>query len=414
MLRSVNILCILLILIPLSSRGQSCNTDQFQHYNFEDIGKIFDKNGCDNCHKNQSSRWSYDTYESTFEINECGISNIKRGDAGSSTIVNIVRQLTNCSNTLLSNNHKLSSTDIKAIEAWINAGAPNGCIPSFESITDISNQNQCYGCHNIMSNESDWTLDMMTDINQKSKLDCDNKSIISIYNPDKSTLIDVVNQSLTCVANISSEHFKLSQIEIQKISDWISAGAPINSASLPLELISFKINIINSHPELLWTTASEIGVEKFIIERQSKDGRFTAIAEIVAKGEPSNYYQYIDTEVSFGEFYYRINILDYDGRHEYSPIEYIEVNSKNFVFNIYPNPSSNNSTLKLDWYSKNDIQNSAKMKLMNSAGRVLSEYKIQKGANNIPLTLLPNGIYYLTIEDYYGGTHFERLVILDN
>ncbi len=393
---------------------QSCDNGLLLHYSFEDISKILDKSGCNSCHKSgQSTSWNYQEYFSLFEKNNCNQSIIVRGNAGASTIISTIKTAKDCSNDDLAPLHLMSTPDIKAIESWINIGAPKNCIPLLNDIIDISKDNGCFNCHNLSNQEGGWYLDDKFDSSIGSNITCKDDLVVTLYRPENSTFFSVIQQANDCNISDPQSHKKLKEEEIILINDWISAGAPISSQSLPLELVSFDLFVKNAHPLLLWETSSELGVEKFVIERSNSGHNFEAIADVQARGAATNSYSYENVSVSYGNYYYRIKIMDFDGRHEYSPIEYISINAKTFIFDIYPNPILNHKEVILEWYSKNDIQLSAKLKLMDSSGKVLHEQKIQKGTNRINTESLSRGVYYLTIADYYGGTHFERLVVMN-
>lgn len=84
----------------------------------------------------------------------------------------------------------------------------------------------------------------------------------------------------------------------------------------------------------------------YVIER-SKDGvNFEKIANIDGAGNSLthlNYYSY-DYAPYNGVSYYRLKQVDFNGTFKYSQIKSVEFNnSKDFSFNIYPNPNKGNN-----------------------------------------------------------------------
>ncbi len=92
--------------------------------------------------------------------------------------------------------------------------------------------------------------------------------------------------------------------------------------ALPLQLLSFTGEVQGDKDVLKWTTANEINTAHFIIE-QSVDGRiYKPIIMIPAKG---NYvgittYNYSQLSVLNTGGFYRLQIVDRDGKSNYSPV----------------------------------------------------------------------------------------------
>lgn len=118
------------------------------------------------------------------------------------------------------------------------------------------------------------------------------------------------------------------------------------SNPLPIELISFTATKNNKQVDIKWETASESNNDYYVIER-SKDGvNFEKIANIDGAGNSLthlNYYSY-DYAPYNGVSYYRLKQVDFNGTFKYSQIKSVEFNnSKDFSFNIYPNPNKGNN-----------------------------------------------------------------------
>lgn len=405
-----HLIIFVIIYCTFSLHSQSCTTAGFTHFSSSDINSIFINNNCQSCHNKTSEIWDISDYETMMSKGKRFENLIVRGDAGNSNLINVLNLDVEFDQVFQKSDHRLEGEEIKAVEAWINSGAPEECIPLVGEIYTILDENGCINCHNNSNGIAQWTFNLNPNFYQSSTLDCGSDEVINLYNPETSSLIYILENDCE---EINALNHQLPPEEIIKIKDWIGAGGPVNEASLPLELVSFEVRIVEDKPLLSWVTTSELGVEIFIIERSDGMSKFEEIGRIDPTSDVVNFYSFTDENVSPGNFYYRIKIKDYDGRHEYSPIEYARVNATTFIFSAFPNPAINDQMLYLEWYSKNDIQTSAKMSLMNVNGAVIKVYPIEKGINRIFLPQLPQGLYYLTIEDYYGGTHFERLVVYD-
>ncbi len=402
---------ITILILPLNLiKGQSCSNEIYSHFNFSDIRQILINNNCQSCHQSSNLNWHFEDFQSFISSNSCISNIVTPGDAGGSGLIQIMQVSNQCIPNKYQSIHALPNDDLKTLESWINFGAPEYCIPLQNEIVEIFQSNNCTSCHSEQSMAGGIDLESNLPFGQVSKVDCSVNEVIKLYDSENSSLLQyLINQECS-----NDEHYEsLTENEISKIKDWISAGAPQNATSLPLELVNFDISLDGETPKLFWNTRSEVGVYKFIIERSDASGEFITIGETLAKGEDMNSYTFEDNNAADNDYYYRIKILDFDGRHEYSPIEYVRIQSIDFIFNVFPNPTIKGNRLIIKWYSKNNIQSSALMKLVNSSGQEIKEFPIIEGLNHIDLPEIQSGLYYLSFVDYYGGTHFERIIISD-
>ena len=108
---------------------------------------------------------------------------------------------------------------------------------------------------------------------------------------------------------------------------------------LPLQLISFTAKLENGKSRLKWNTEREVNVSHFDIERSSDGNRFEKIKEVGSKG--SGNYNAVDEAPQKGYNYYRLKMVDKDGRFSYSNVEVVRsLTDAGFSFIMYPNPNS--------------------------------------------------------------------------
>lgn len=111
-------------------------------------------------------------------------------------------------------------------------------------------------------------------------------------------------------------------------------------SALPLKLLSFTGRLNNGKTELNWKTANEINTKHFEIERSSDGSHFAKIAIEKALGRGSNNYNTIDGKPLTGNNYYRLKMVDNDGKFEYSTVILITgSDNRAFEFVMYPNPT---------------------------------------------------------------------------
>ncbi|MGZ5253177.1 MAG: T9SS type A sorting domain-containing protein [Flavitalea sp.] len=107
---------------------------------------------------------------------------------------------------------------------------------------------------------------------------------------------------------------------------------------LPLQFLSFDLTMQNSDAILTWTTADEVNVRDFSVQKRSNGESYLTIATLNAVGGPGPHkYSFTDRQVKSGRTEYRIQEKDFDGRIHYSKIKSVLVESPAGV-TIYPNP----------------------------------------------------------------------------
>jgi hypothetical protein len=128
---------------------------------------------------------------------------------------------------------------------------------------------------------------------------------------------------------------------------WI-VDVPTPFLPIPVELTSFTASVTADAVVLNWSTATELNNHGFEIERKS-DGSFRTIGFVEGYGtttETQNY-NYTDSNVDPGSYYYRLKQVDYNGSYEYSDLVEVEVLAPDvFALNQnYPNPFNPNTMI---------------------------------------------------------------------
>lgn len=116
----------------------------------------------------------------------------------------------------------------------------------------------------------------------------------------------------------------------------------INNAVLPVKLSQFEGILKNNVVHLSWKTATEQGTKLFEVERSVDGLKYENIGAVNAKNIGNGAaYSFIDLMPSAGYNYYRLKIIDTDGKYVYSGIVIIQVKSGGeLTTRLYPNPSS--------------------------------------------------------------------------
>lgn len=179
-----------------------------------------------------------------------------------------------------------------------------------------------------------------------------------------------------------------------------------DGGTLPVELTYFKANKISETGVLLrWETASELNNDYFEVQvakgkEAVQQGQFKTIDEVNGNGTTAEIQNYSYTHLEdnrFGEYYYRLKQVDFDGAFEYSDIRSIRFDKNVKSYTVYPSIVKGNSiSLDLDVKQTSPAQ----IDLVDLNGKPIKTYErqITKGAQTLQLQLpteLETGNYYL-------------------
>lgn len=121
------------------------------------------------------------------------------------------------------------------------------------------------------------------------------------------------------------------------------ASTDATNSPLPIELVSFKGEVVEDAVRLIWETASELNNDFFAVERSTTGEAFTGIGNVTGSGTTNQGHTYnlMDFSPISGTAYYRLKQTDFDGTFTYSNIISVtyEGPASSFI-NVYPNPSN--------------------------------------------------------------------------
>jgi Secretion system C-terminal sorting domain len=194
------------------------------------------------------------------------------------------------------------------------------------------------------------------------------------------------------------------------ISNWspFTVGY-IQATALPINLISFSGKKVNQTNVLNWQTSQEINATHFEIERSIDGLKFEKIGKVGLN--ESKKYEFQDASylspVTSNLNYYRLKLLDLDGKFAYSKIINIanedltgfqNLSGLGTVGNFYPNPSIDNFT-NIDIFSNEKSEWT--ISNIDVTGRILKTEKqlLQKGINELQITDLKQGINIYQFEN---------------
>lgn len=168
---------------------------------------------------------------------------------------------------------------------------------------------------------------------------------------------------------------------------------------LPVKQLLFNAHANDQQNILSWTTLQEYDLGYFEIERSADNRLFNKLHTTPAKGNTLNSTQYNFTDAAPlpGINYYRLKLVDINGKFTYSQIIAVKQQPGIQSITAYPNPAA-----AMLYLSYSCLFNEAYLlRITDFSGKVVIEQNVvmQKGVNkiNIPVSNLPAGIYSLQL-----------------
>ena len=207
-----------------------------------------------------------------------------------------------------------------------------------------------------------------------------------------SSLILGPNDSLTIrlyfgVGSTSSNRFDYLKNVIVK-------GHASNTA-LPLKLLTFTASYKQGGTSLNWTTANEINLSSFDIERSIDGKTFGTIGTLKAKNTTgNNSYGFVDANVNAAIVYYRLKSINSNGTYAYSNTVSVRISKGNL--SIYPNPASSLVTITHDKAGINAV-----LKIYSADGKQLMTKTLAQNTtqSSVDVSGLAKGNYVLVLDD---------------
>ncbi|MDP9040799.1 MAG: T9SS type A sorting domain-containing protein, partial [Bacteroidota bacterium] len=175
----------------------------------------------------------------------------------------------------------------------------------------------------------------------------------------------------------------------------------IVSSLLPTKLLSFQGHLTGNNETLLkWSTSLEERTAYFDVQYSADGKQFSSVSSVYAKGESSSY-SYTHCCPAAGNNYYRLKMVDQDGKFSFSEIVSVKMEEGKSGVTIFPNPSSDVFVIRFPVSKKEDA-----IRIMNSNGTVLKFYDIPEGSSEklISLKGMPAGIYLAQFTNSELGT----------
>jgi hypothetical protein len=174
--------------------------------------------------------------------------------------------------------------------------------------------------------------------------------------------------------------------------------API--ITLPITLESFNAVLNNNKADLTWTTAQEMNVSHFVIERSFDGKNFTDAGNVSAYGNSFDRknYSFSDNLANTSQtvIYYRLRSVDNDGKSQLSAIRIIRIGKQGELVKMvtYPNPATSELriTVPANWQNREVL-----VEVFNPNGQQVKAIKDNNASQTetIAINDLATGFYFI-------------------
>ncbi len=204
------------------------------------------------------------------------------------------------------------------------------------------------------------------------------------------------------------------EMDVSTYSTFYIHPALFPFAALPVELTSFTGWNQGAVNHLQWITASEENTLKYQIQKSTTSGNWEAIGEKAAAGNSNQQlnYDFADSNPVIGNNYYRLKMIDIDGKFTFSNTINIPINEAvlNGFTRVYPNPTDGKLNVELQATSSFET----KLTVYDVVGKKAFEKTtlINKGLNTVGLdfSTLAKGAYVLQFADGTGKIYTTKFI----
>ena len=160
---------------------------------------------------------------------------------------------------------------------------------------------------------------------------------------------------------------------------------------LPVMLTDFTATKIGLKAELTWITSSELNTSLFEVQRSSNGSNYVVIGKTAAAGNSniSKKYAFTDANPLSGVNYYRLRMVDIDGKYTYSVVRLLNFD-ESISIKIFPNPVVN--TLYISGLAIGSTYN-----LTATNGQIVLQNKCSSSVETVTVSNLTGGTYFISI-----------------
>ncbi len=184
---------------------------------------------------------------------------------------------------------------------------------------------------------------------------------------------------------------------------------------LPVTLKSFTASLDALKPALNWVSSMEENLNYYSLERSTNGVDFNQVSITFAKGNSVGdvAYKYTDNAVpsdSKGVLYYRLKMVDIDGKFKYSETKLVRMgsDSKQVTVQLFPNPVVNDLRIGLPAEMQ---QKAGSIEILTLSGQVVKQILISSASQTeqVSVSNLPSGAYLVRV-NLKGAVASQRFI----
>lgn len=179
--------------------------------------------------------------------------------------------------------------------------------------------------------------------------------------------------------------------------------------TLPVRLISFNANSIDCSTRLDWVTSAEVGFSYYAVERSEDGVNFIEIGKVQSKqgGQLEKEYLFVDINPGDKEVFYRLRMIDIDGKFKYSKITAIKLNClQGGMISIYPTINKGTFNFKLLPGMERSV-----ITVFNSSGQLVYKSHAKILSGTISLENLSSGLYLVRVTLNNNKIESKKIII---
>jgi hypothetical protein len=166
------------------------------------------------------------------------------------------------------------------------------------------------------------------------------------------------------------------------------------NAALPVTLVGFDANCEKNQTVLNWQTAMEENSDHFEVQSSANGLSWINTGILQAKENSNVVTSYTFTDAASEKKYYRLKMVDKDGKFTYSKIITIDCSNDLSFINVYPNPCTDKLTIQLP-----QAGNNFALTIKDISGKTLQQKDMKQSGHNFSIDVsgLPTGLYLLQL-----------------
>lgn len=164
------------------------------------------------------------------------------------------------------------------------------------------------------------------------------------------------------------------------------------SAPLPVTLKTFSATPAGKcAARIAWTTGNEDQSDRYEVQRSTDGNTFATIGSVKSRNLASgSTYSYTDDNAPKGSSYYRLKMIDIDGRSAYSHTATVHTDCGNENIRLVPNPVTSVATVT--GLKAGDV-----IRIMSSDGRIETELTAGKSTVQVNMGSLVSGVHLIQV-----------------